>query len=266
MSVDLEDNYCDLPFSTWGMYDSRVLTTTKVILDLFDKYNVKATFFTVGYIAEKYPWLIEKIKAKGHEIASHGYSHKHVSDLDQDSFEIELIRSRDIIEKVTGEKVLGFRSPYFLKGEQTWVFKILKKYLRYDSSIFPVKPHYNSPDAPRYVYRVSDKDPMQEDTENNFIEIPMATLRIPFLGQIPIAGGFHMRFLPYEFLKLGINQLNKSGNPAMFYVHPEDLHHKRSRLPGYSWHYFWGLKGARKKLEALLINFKFSSAREVLNL
>jgi len=266
ISVDLEDNYCDMPFSTWNRFDSRILITTKVILDLFDKYDVKATFFTVGYIAQKYPGLIEKIKSKGHEIASHGYSHRRVSEMDEHSFELELIKSRDILERLAGEKVLGFRSPYFITGEQTWIFKILKKYLRYDSSVFPVKPHYNSPNAPGYIYRVSDENPMEEDPQSSFIEIPMATLRLPMLGRLPIAGGFHLRFLPYSFLKLGINQLNKSGKPAMLYIHPEDLHPKRSHLPGYAWHYYWGLKGARKKFETLLRNFNFSSVREVLNL
>jgi polysaccharide deacetylase family protein (PEP-CTERM system associated) len=266
MSVDLEDNYCDMPFSTWSRFDSRILITTKLILDLFDKYDVKATFFTVGYVAQKHPGLIEKIRSKGHEIASHGFSHSHVSDMDEQRFEMDLIKSRDVLEKLAGEKVLGFRSPYFISGKQTWVFRALKKYHRYDSSVFPVGPHYNFQSAPRHIYRVSDSNPLEEDPDSNFMEIPMATLRLPIVGQIPIAGGFHMWFLPYEILKLGVNQLNNDGYSAMLYVHPEDLHPKRAHLPGYAWHYFWGLNGARKKFEALLRNFKFSSVREVLKL
>jgi polysaccharide deacetylase family protein (PEP-CTERM system associated) len=266
MSVDLEDNYCDLPFSNWSQYEDRILQTSKVILDLFEKHEVHATFFTVGYIAEKYPQLIEEIKSKGHEIASHGYSHTDISTMDKQSFESDFIKSKEILEKVSGERILGFRAPYFSVRNQTWVIKFLQKHLLYDSSIFPVRPRYKSADAPRHVYRVSDKNHLQEDPESTFIEIPMATLHLPIIGALPIAGGFYLRFLPIHLIKRGIKQLNASGHAAMIYIHPEDLHVERAHLPGYGWHYYWGLKGASKKFEALLRNFKFSSAREVLNI
>jgi peptidoglycan-N-acetylglucosamine deacetylase len=266
MSVDLEDNYCDMPFSSWSNFDSRIHITTKTILDLFEKYKIRATFFTVGYIAQKHPDLIEDITSRGHEIASHGYSHIRTSTLSAQAFEQELIKSKGILEKLSGEKVLGFRAPYFITREQLWVFGILKKHFQYDSSVFPVRPHHGFPAAIRHLYRVSDRNPLEEDPANNFHEIPMATCRIPLVGHIPIAGGFHMRFLPYQFLKFGIKQQNKRGHSVMFYVHPEDLHPTRSHLPGYAWHYYWGLRGARKKFEALLRTFRFLSVREILHL
>jgi peptidoglycan-N-acetylglucosamine deacetylase len=265
MSVDLEDNYCDLPFSTWNQYDDRILETSKIILDLFEKHNIRATFFTVGYIAQKHPQLIEEIISKGHEIASHGYSHMDISATDRQGFELDFIKSKQILEKVSGEKVLGFRAPYFSIRNQGWAFEFLRKHIRYDSSIFPVKPHYNCADAPRHIYTVSEKNHFEEDPMSNFSEIPMATLSLPVIGAFPIAGGFHLRLLPIQIVKLGIKQLNSSGHAAMIYIHPEDLNKTRARLPGYGWHYFWGLKGAKKKFEALLRSFKFSSAREVLN-
>ncbi len=267
LSIDLEDNYCDLPFPTWDNYESRVIKTTRVISNLLDKYDVEATFFTVGYVAEKHPELIEELKSRGHEIASHSYSHPDLRTMTRESFETDLTKSLEILRKLSGEKILGFRAPYFSISRQNfWVFEIMKKHLRYDSSIFPVGMHYGFSEAPRQIYNMSDKDPLKEDPNSNFIEIPMATLRWPIVGNLPIAGGFHMRILPFGLIRYGIRKLNESGLNAMCYIHPEDLAIDRPRLRGYTWHYYYGLKGALKKFESLLKNFKFSSAREVLAL
>jgi peptidoglycan-N-acetylglucosamine deacetylase len=267
MSIDLEDYFCDLPFSTWNSYESRVVKTTRIILDLLEKYGAQATFFTLGYIGEIHPQLIEEIKSKGHEIASHSYSHPDLRTMTKDSFEADLKKSLEILEKVSGEKILGFRAPYFsISRRNFWVFEVLKRYLRYDSSIFPVGPHYGFADAPRHIYRVSDEDPLKHDPNSNFIEIPMATLRCPLLGNLPIAGGFYLRILPFWLIKFGIKKLNDCGFPVMCYIHPEDLAPDRPRLPGYTWHYYYGLSGALKKFESLLKNFKFSSVRDVVPL
>lgn len=267
MSIDLEDNYCDLPFSTWSNYESRVNKTTQVILDLLDKFDAQATFFTLGYIAEKHPELVEKVRSKGHEIASHSYSHPDLRSLTKESFEADLMKSLDILRKVSGEKVLGFRAPYFSVSRQNfWIFEVMRKHLRYDSSIFPVGMHYGFPDAPRHIYRMSSENPLKEDPNNNFVEIPMATLRWPVVGNLPLAGGFHLRILPFGFIKSGIRRLNDAGFSAMCYIHPEDLAPDRPRLPGYTWHYYYGLNGAIKKFESLLKNFKFSSVGEVVAL
>lgn len=266
MSVDLEDYYCDLPFHMWNNYENRVIKTTRTLLDLFEKYKIQATFFTLGYIAEKNPQLIEEIKSKGHEIASHGYSHTDVRKMTRESFESDLVKSLEILRKISGDKVLGFRAPFCSIDKQNfWAFDVMKKYLKYDSSIFPVRtPLYGIPDAPRHIYKMSDTDPLKEDKNGTLIELPLATLKIPFAGNIPIAGGFHLRFWPYLLLKLGIKQLNKAGFPAMCYIHPKDLDPGMPRLPEYAWHYYWGLKGAYKKFESLLKNFEFSSVREII--
>jgi len=264
MSVDLEDYYCDLPFTSWSKYESKVEENTKVILDLFDKYKVTATFFTLGYIAEKHPGLIEEIKSKGHEIATHGYSHTDLRKMDVKSFESDLTKSIKILEKISGEKVLGFRAPFFsIDKRNFWVFDVMRKYLEYDSSIFPVRtPLYGIPGAIRYPYHPSENDPLQEDANDKFFEIPPATLPVPILGNIPIAGGFHMRFLPIVILKSGIKKINKNGYPAMCYVHPKDLDPEMPRIQEYGWHYYWGLNNSVKKFESLLKSFSFSSVRE----
>src|SRR5690349_4147645 len=108
MTVDLEDYFCDLDFSEWSNYESRVLETTQTLLDLFDKYNVTATFFTLGYIAEKFPELIEKIVRKGHEVGSHSYSHLDIRKSTKEQFEKDLVKSIRILEKTSGEKINGF--------------------------------------------------------------------------------------------------------------------------------------------------------------
>ena len=266
MSIDLEDYYCDLPFSTWDRYENRIIKNTERILDLFEKYNVIATFFTIGYMAEKFPQLIEKIKSKGHEIASHGYSHSDLRNMTKENFESDLLKSISILEKVSGEKILGFRAPFFsINKKNLWAFDIIKKHLRYDSSIFPVKTsQYGISKALTHPYFISDDNPLEENVNGNFLEIPPAILQLQVIGKIPIAGGFYLRFLPYLFLKWGINQMNKKGYPAMCFLHPRDLDPEIPRVKEYSWHYYWGTNHAQKKFEALLKNFEFSSVKETL--
>ena len=268
MSVDLEDYYCDLPFETWKNHPSRVVEITNLILKLFEKYNVSATFFTVGFIAEKHPELIEHIISKGHEISSHSFSHQDIRKLNPDEFELDLVKSIKSIEHVSKEKVLGFRAPFFSVNKKTlWVINKLQKHLKYDSSIFPTRtPLYGIPDAPRHPYFTSDLNPLIEDDNSDFLEIPLATLRLPILGNIPIAGGFHLRFLPLTIINSGIKKLNKSKTSTMCYIHPKDLDPYTPRLPQYNWTYYWRLESGFKKFESLLKNFSFSSVRDVFKL
>lgn len=266
MSVDLEDYYCDLPFEEWSDYRSRVEENTRIILDLFEKYNTKSTFFVLGYIAEKFPHLIHEILERGHEIASHGYAHLDVRKAGRENFEKDLVRSIEAIKKVTGKEVLGFRAPFCsIDKTSFWAVNILSKYVKYDSSIFPVRtPLYGVPDAPRFIYRPSLENPIINDKDSNLIEIPLATHRLPIIGNVPIAGGFHMRFLPYWYIKLGIKSLNKQNQPATFYIHPKDLDPGMPKIKKYGWHYYYGLKSARNKFENLLRDFKFTSVKEAL--
>jgi len=126
MSVDLEDYFCNLPFSTWPKYESRLLQTTQTLLDLFEKHEVKATFFVLGYLAEKFPELIKNIYDKGHEIGSHSYSHPDLRTLTKEQFEEDLVKSLKILEQITGEPVLGFRAPYFsVNRSNFWVIILM---------------------------------------------------------------------------------------------------------------------------------------------
>jgi polysaccharide deacetylase family protein (PEP-CTERM system associated) len=268
MSVDLEDFFCDLPFESWSKYESRVLKNTNKILDLFEKYQIKATFFTLGYIAEKFPDLIKKIDDKGHEIASHSYSHLDIRKTTEKDFENDIVKSIKILEEIIGKKVLGFRAPYFsIDKKSFWAMKILSKYFKYDSSIFPVKtPLYGIRNAPRNIYKPNLTNPSIEDIESELIEIPLATDRIPIIGNIPIAGGFHLRFLPYFYIKYGLNKINNSNNSFIFYIHPKDLDPEMPKINEYAWHYYYNLSGATKKFEKILKDFEFCSVKDFLKL
>jgi len=265
MSVDLEDYFCDLPFSEWSRYESRIIETTNVLLELFDKHKVKATFFVVGYIAEKFPNLIKEIYEKGHEIASHSYSHPDLRKISKDEFERDLLKSLQISERITGEKVLGFRAPLFsINHNNFWVYDILRKNLKYDSSIFPVKSSlYGFPNAPREIYHPSLDDVTKKDDSQTFVEIPPSTYRI-FKFNIPIAGGFYFRFFPYFFLKRGFAKNIKNNIPVMFYIHPKDLDIHMPKIDSYSWHFYYGKRNIVQKFEKLLKEFQFTTAREVL--
>lgn len=268
MSVDLEDFFCDLPFDTWSQYESRVLKNTNKILDLFEKYEIKATFFTLGYIAERFPDLIKEINEKGHEIASHSYAHLDIRKTTENEFENDIKKSIEVLEKIIGNKIFGFRAPYFsIDKKSFWAMKILSKYFKYDSSIFPVKtPLYGIRNAPRNIYKLNLTNPSIIDSKSNLIEIPMATHRIPIIGNIPIAGGFYLRFLPYFYLKYGLNKINKKNNSFIFYVHPKDLDPNMPKIKEYSWHYYYNLNGATKKFEKILKDFEFTSVKDFLNI
>jgi peptidoglycan-N-acetylglucosamine deacetylase len=269
MTVDLEDYYCHLPIYLWDKYESKVVKTTRTILDLFDRYKINATFFTIGYIAEKHPELIKEIVSKGHEIASHGYLHPNLHDFGRKVFELDLIKSINALERISGEKVMGFRAPYCsINTRNLWAFDVMRKHhIRYDCSLCPVKFHYGLPDhVPRHIYRMSYKDPLREDIHSNFIEIPMTTLKLPLVGNIPVGGGHYLRFLPPSILKASIKKLNKCGFPAIFYIHPHDLDPAKPHVPNAAWHNYWGLKKATDKFRHILSNFQFLSVRDVLAL
>ena len=268
MSVDLEDYFCDLPFEKWSQYESRVLKTTNKILNLFEKNKVKATFFTLGYIGEKFPDLIKEIDSRGHEIASHSYAHLDIRKVTREKFEDDLKKSVEILEKITGKKILGFRAPYFsIDKKSFWAMEILSKYFKYDSSIFPVKtPLYGIKNAPRNMYKPNLINPIITDAKINLIEIPMATDRIPIIGNIPIAGGFYLRFLPYFYMKYGLKKINKNKKSFIFYIYPKDLDSEMPKIGEYTWHHYHNLKNSTKKFEKILNDFEFTTIKEYLKI
>ena len=266
ISVDFEDYFCDLPFVKWDEYENRVVETTPVLLELFSKYNVKSTFFVVGYFAEKFPKLINEIQEEGHEIASHSFSHIDLRKTSKLEVEKDLTKSFDVLENVTGEKVIGFRAPFFsIDASNSWILSFLRKYVKYDSSVFPVKsPLYGVPNAPRQIYHPSQENFIENDENEELIEIPPLTNRILSYYNLPVAGGFYFRALPYFLIANGIKKFNHNNRPSMLYFHPKDLDKNMPKIKEYSWHYYYGKRNILSKFKKLLNDFEFTSARDFL--
>ena len=237
MSVDLEDYFCDLPINEWSKYKSRIIETTNPLLDLFDEYNVKAIFFVVGYFAEKFPKLIKQIYDKGHEIGTHTFSHIDLRKVSKSEIESDLEKSISVLESLTGEKILGFRAPFFsINKSNVWVM-----------------------DHP------SSLDITKNDIHEKFIEIPPLTLRL-FNYNIPMGGGFYFRFFPNFLFKKGIKNFNNHNQPAMFFIHPKDLDSEMPKIKGYSWYYYYGKNNIQEKFRTILNFFNFTSTKNLLNL
>jgi polysaccharide deacetylase family protein (PEP-CTERM system associated) len=266
LTIDVEDWYMDTDISTWGSYEDRVVQSTQKILEILDETNTKATFFVVGYVAEHHPELIEDIKDKGHEIATHGYSHTSIKKQTPLEFEKDLSKSVRILEKITKDKIRGHRACEFSIVERTaWAIEVLKKNgLKYDSSVFPVKTHlYGVPGAPLYPYHITSSNINVDNPEENFLEVPLSVYRFPILHKSsPIAGGFYLRFFPYWFIKHAMKRINKKGHPAIIYIHPWEFDPKQPRIKELKWFHYYRLGSTERKFKKLLKDFKFSLMQE----
>jgi peptidoglycan-N-acetylglucosamine deacetylase len=267
--IDLEHWYSN-EFLTEYLPSEKVdqdLEAVMPILDLLDRYNVRATFAVLGTFAERHPELVKHIYDKGHELQSHAYSHKTLHELGKDAFEDEIKRSIYLLESITGQGPIGFRAPSFSIDNSTkWAFEILEKYgFKYDSSIFPIKTMlYGEPRAPVNIYIPSKDDVTKHDLEGNIIEFPMTVLN--FGINIPISGGFYLRVLPIWFLRLGIRHVNKK-RPAIVYIHPWETYPNtpRLKLPIFTrFLAYYGINTSLSKLEELLKEFNFSPIKEIL--
>jgi len=225
----------------------------------------RSNLFVLGYVAEHFPELVKRIKKGNHEIATHGYAHEPISKQTPAEFESDLQKSIEILERITGEKVLGFRAPQFTIVEKTaWAIDILKRNgLKYDSSIFPVKTHlYGVPEAPVFPYLISSSDIKKTQPDGEFCEVPLSVYKIPILQyNIAVAGGFYMRFLPYFFIRYAIRKINKSGQPAVCYLHPWELDPAQPRISSLGWYHYYRLSSTKGKFEKLLTDFEFTSVR-----
>lgn len=268
--VDLE--YWHSPELVRGHSDGectdQLMDSLDPILELFDRYRVAATFAVLGKLAEEHPEVIKKIHEKGHEIASHCWSHKTLYELGPNGFEEEIDKSVDLLSSVTGERPVGFRAPSFSINESTkWAFNVLEKYnFEYDASIFPIKTMlYGVPEAPLHIYKPSKEDITKNDPHGKIIEFPMTVLKMG--GNIPIAGGFYLRLLPLWFLKYGISRVNQE-RPAILYIHPWEMYSKtvRLQLPLFKRLItYYGIDSSLEKLEELLKEFKFTAIRNVIS-
>ncbi|MEA1865126.1 MAG: polysaccharide deacetylase family protein [Euryarchaeota archaeon] len=249
--------------------DDLIIKMTMPILRLLDEFGVSATFFVLGAVAEKYPELVAEIHSRGHEIASHAYSHGTLHELGRERFEDEIDRSVRLLREITGDAPIGFRAPSFSIDNATgWAFDVLARYgFKYDSSIFPVTTHmYGVRDAPLGIYRPSAQNVAENDPNGKILEFPMTAFE--YALRVPISGGFYLRVLPFSVLKRMIGIVNKE-RPAVIYLHPWEIVPlmPRLKLPLQSrFITYHGIKSTRAKLEGLLASFSFAPVREVLGL
>lgn len=264
LTIDLEDWYqgLQIPMDSWSPYEDRVVRATEKLLGVLAEADTKATFFTLGAVAERHPELVRRVAAAGHEIATHGYSHSLVYELEPRQFRDELRRSVQSLEDLSGQPVLGHRAPFFsITRRSLWALEILaEEGIRYDTSIFPVRNwRYGIEDAPRWPYKPLDGQQL--------IEFPMSTLRIRSRN-VPMTGGAYFRIYPYGLSRRLLRAASRHGRPAVFYLHPWELDPDHPRIPlprriGLT-HYF-NLAATEKRFRKLLREFRFAPMKELLD-
>jgi polysaccharide deacetylase family protein (PEP-CTERM system associated) len=271
MSVDVEDYFHVSAFdrvvsrASWDSLDSRVAANTCRLLDLFDARALRATFFVLGWIAERHPQLVRDIIDRGHEVASHGYHHQLTYMLTPAQFREDVRAAKASLEDAAGVAVVGFRAPsYSIVTSTLWALDILieEGYL-YDTSIFPIHhDRYGIPGAPRHPHRI-------ERAAGTLIEVPASTVRVGGIN-LPVAGGGYFRMLPYAWTRWGIKRVNTAERaPVVFYLHPWEIDPEQPRIAVGTTtrlrHYF-GLRRTAGRLKRLLRDFRFDTIRSVLKL
>ncbi|HRM92472.1 MAG TPA: DUF3473 domain-containing protein [Alicycliphilus sp.] len=231
LTIDVEDYFQVSAFapyiqrSNWDSRECRVERNVDQILKLLAEHNVQATFFTLGWIAHRYPKLVRAIVDGGHELASHGYGHERVSDLSERQFFDDIHSAKSLLEDIGGVEVQGYRAPSFSIGSQNlWALDTLQRAgYRYSSSIYPIQhDHYGMPDAPRFAYEARD----------GLMEVPPTTMRM-FNRNLPSSGGGYFRLLPYALSRWMLRQVNsKDASPAVFYFHPWEIDKNQPRVEG----------------------------------
>jgi polysaccharide deacetylase family protein (PEP-CTERM system associated) len=259
-TIDVEDYFQVSAFAPyidradWDRRECRVERNVERILALLDRHQVQATFFTLGWIAERYPALVRRIVAGGHELASHGYGHERVSDLDDAALRQDLLRAKGLLEDLGGVPVRGYRAPSFSIGAgNLWAFdRLAETGHAYSSSIYPIQhDHYGMPDAPRFAHRLPC----------GLLEVPATTVR--FMNRnLPSSGGGYFRLLPYAASRWLLQRVNRAdGQSAVFYFHPWEIDVDQPRIPGIDaktrFRHYLNLERMESRLDRLLGDFSW---------
>jgi polysaccharide deacetylase family protein (PEP-CTERM system associated) len=266
LTIDVEDYFQVSAFARyisrdeWTARDCRVERNVERILRMLDDASVHATFFTLGWIAERYPVLVRNIVANGHELASHGFAHERAADQDRDVFFSDVDRAKRLLEDIAGVAVQGYRAPSFsIDGRNLWAFDCIEKAgYRYSSSVYPIRhDHYGMPEAPRFSYRVRE----------GLVEIPVATARWGDRNW-PAGGGGYFRLLPYgisRWLLRRVNELDQQ--PAVFYFHPWEIDTDQPRVSGIDaktrFRHYLNLTRTEARLRRLLADFAWGRVDQV---
>lgn len=268
MTVDVEDYFQVSAFekhickSQWDNLQHRVKDNTFRILDIFAQHHVKATFFTLGWVAERYPEIVKRIVSEGHELASHGYEHIRVSEQTPDQFRADIRKSKQILEDIGGQTIVGYRAAsYSIGANNLWALQVLEDEGHlYSSSIYPVKHDlYGMPSAPRFMFH--------PENTSSLLEIPITTLNI-LNKNIPCGGGGFFRLYPYVLSKMAYKYLNAVENqPGIFYFHPWEIDPDQPRqqnLPLKSrFRHYLNLNRVENRLNNLLNDFAWDTMQNV---
>lgn len=263
MTIDVEDYFQvsafapHIPRESWDSMPCRVESNIDRILALLDEGQVKATFFTLGWVAKRYPAMVRRIVDNGHELASHGWGHQRVTDLQPDEFTDDITRSKAILEDIGGQPVLGYRAPSFSIGSSNlWALDLLHEAgYQYSSSIYPVRhDHYGMPDAPRFGFYPRSND--------GLLELPVTTIRL-FNRNFPAGGGGYFRLWPYPVSRWFLQRLNhQEQRSAIFYFHPWEIDHQQPRQRGISaktrFRHYVNLHRMEDRIKALTRDFRWN--------
>lgn len=268
LTIDVEDYFQvsafsgHIPRSSWEDLPCRVERNVDRILALLDKNQIKATFFTLGWIAERYPSMVKRIVESGHELASHGYAHHRVTELNREQFYEDVTRSKALLEDISGQPVKGYRAPSFsINGDNLWALENLEMAgYRYSSSIYPVKhDHYGMPNAPRFAFT--------PDNTQKLLELPVTT--VSFFGRnFPAGGGGYFRLWPYVASRWFLQRVNRVDHqPAIFYFHPWEIDPDQPRQTGISFktrfRHYLNLGRMEKRLDLLTQHFSWGRMDQI---
>ena len=267
LTIDLEEFFQIHALSdvvavdSWDTFSSAVGDNTGRILDLLDEASVSATFFCLGWVAQRNRALIRDIHARGHEIACHGHLHQLVTTQTPGAFREDVSKAKSILEECTGAGVAGYRAPTYSITEKTlWALDVLEELgFSYDSSIFPIyHDTYGIPDAIRHPHRLPGR---------RLVEFPISTLQIGPVN-MPVSGGGYFRLLPYPLTRAALRSIEKSGEPFIFYIHPWEVNRRTPRMDGMTvlsrFRTYVGIARSFDRFRSLVGDFTFTTARNVL--
>lgn len=266
LTIDVEDYFQVSAFAPyirrdeWETRECRVERNVHRILDMLSGHGAKATFFTLGWIAERYPQLVRRIVAEGHELASHGYGHERASDQSEQDFLADIQRAKQILEDLGGVAVRGYRAPSFSIGTRNlWAFDCLQAAgYQYSSSIYPIRhDHYGMPDAPRFAHSVRE----------GLLEIPVTTVRM-LERNLPSSGGGYFRLLPYGLSRWMLRRVNaQDREAAIFYFHPWEIDPEQPRVAGIDakarFRHYVNIDRMEARLDRLMGDFKWGRMDEI---
>jgi len=267
LTIDVEDYFQVsaltpyIPRSEWDVRESRVEMNVERILLMLDDYGVHATFFTLGWISERYPQLVRRIVDNGHELASHGYAHKRASEQSPEAFFADIQLAKIVLEDVGGVEIRGYRAPSFSIGHANrWAFDCVERAgYSYSSSIYPIRhDHYGMPDGPRFAH----------GTRDGLLEVPVTTMRM-FGRNWPAGGGGYFRLMPYAVSRWLLQRVNRvDKQPVIFYFHPWEIDAAQPRVLSLDaktrFRHYLNLHRMERRLRQLLFDFEWGRMDEML--